>query len=79
MSASISKYVSEIHGCTVQTFPDATVGRLSELVLFSGRVNLSSVDFAILNVGTNNVSSSQSVNTILSYYGYLLYQFENNN
>jgi hypothetical protein len=53
LSASIPKYVSEIHGCTVQ--------------VFSG-----SVEFAITNVGTKNVSSSQSVNTILSYYGDLI-------
>ena len=42
----------------------------------SGRVNLSSVDFIIINVGTNNVSSSQPVNTILSYYGDLIYKLK---
>ena len=75
LSASIPKYVSGIHGCTVQAFPGATKGKLPELVS-SGRVNLSSVDFAIINVGTNNVSSSQSVNTILSYYGALSYELK---
>lgn len=67
MSASIPKHVSGIHGCMVQAFAGATIGRLAELVS-SGRVNLSSVDFVIINAGTNNLSSSQSVNTMLSYY-----------
>ena len=42
----------------------------------SVRVNLSSVDFVIINVGTNSESSSQSVNTILSYYGDLIYKLK---
>ena len=32
LSASIPKYASEIHGCTVQALPGVTVGRLAELV-----------------------------------------------
>ena len=75
MSASIPKYVSGIHSCTIQAFPGVTIGRLAELVS-SGRVNLSSVEFIIINVGTNNVSSPQSVNTILSYYGDLIYKLK---
>jgi hypothetical protein len=35
----------------VHAFPGVTIGRLAELVS-SGRVNLSSVDFIIINVGT---------------------------
>ena len=76
LSAYIPKYVSGIHGCTVHAFPGATIGRLAELVS-SGRVNLSSLDFIIIiNVGTNNVSSSQSVNTILSYYEDLIHKLK---
>jgi len=75
LSASIPKYVCGIHGCTIHAFPGATIGRLAELVS-SGRVNLSSVEFIIINVGTNNVSSPQSVNTILSYYGDLIYKLK---
>ena len=75
MSASIPKYDSEIHVCTVQAFPGATIGRLAEHVS-SGRVDISSVDFVINNVGTNNVSSFQSVNTILSYYEDLIHQLK---
>ena len=72
VSASIPKYVSDIDGCTTQAFPGATIGRLTELIS-SGKVDLSSVDFVIVHVGTNNVSSPQSVDTILSYYGDLIH------
>ena len=74
-SRQIRKYVSGIQGCTIQAFPGATIGRLAEHVS-SGRVDISSVDFVINNVGTNNVSSSQSVNTILSYYEDLIHQLK---
>ena len=69
------KYVGGIHGCTTQAFPGATIGRLSELVS-SGRINLRLVDFVIIHVGTNNISSLQSVNTIMSYYGDLIHKLK---
>jgi hypothetical protein len=47
----LNKYVDGIYGCTTQAFPGATIGRLSQLVS-SGRVNLSSVDFIIIQIGT---------------------------
>ena len=73
---SIPKYVGGIHGCTTQAFPGATIGRLSELVS-SGRINLRLLDFVIIHVGTNNISSPQSVNTIMSYYGDLIHKLKN--
>ena len=68
-SRQIRKYVSGIQGCTIQAFPGATIGmlKLSSFLL---------ADFIIINVGTNNVSSSQSVNTILSYHGDLIYELK---
>ena len=75
VSASIPKYVGGIDGCTTQTFPGATIGRLSELVS-SERINLRLVDFVIIHVGTNNISSPQSVNTIMSYYGDLIHKLK---
>lgn len=60
ISASIPKYVDGIYGCTTQAFPGATIGRLSQLVS-SGRVNLSSIDFIIIQVGTNNISNGDSI------------------
>ena len=58
--ASIPKYVDGIYRCTTQAFPGATIGRLSQLVS-SGRVNLSSVDFIIIQIGTNNISNGDSI------------------
>jgi hypothetical protein len=72
---SIPKYVGGIHGCTTRAFPGATIGRLSELVS-SGRINLRLVDFVIIHVGTNNISSPQSFNTIMSYYGDLIHKLK---
>ena len=69
------KHVGGIDGCTTQAFPGATIGRLSELVS-SGRINLRLVDFVIIHVGTNNISSPQSVNTIMSYYGDLIHKLK---
>lgn len=56
----LNKYVDGINGCTTQAFPGATIGRLSQLVS-SGRVNLSSVDFIIIQIGTNNISNGDSI------------------
>ena len=75
MSAYIPTYVSGIHGCAIRASPGANIGRLAEHVS-SGRVDLSSLDFVITNIGTNNVSSSQSINTILSYYGDLIHKLK---
>ena len=62
ISTSIPKYVDGIYGCTTQAFPSATIGRLSQLVS-SRRVNLSSVDFIIIQIGTtcNNISNGDSI------------------
>ncbi|CAG2226049.1 unnamed protein product [Mytilus edulis] len=75
VSASIPKYVSGIDGCTTQAFPGATIGRLTELIS-SGKVDLISLDFVIVHVGTNNISSSQSVDTIMSYFGDLIHKLK---
>ncbi|CAG2185054.1 unnamed protein product [Mytilus edulis] len=75
VSASIPKYVSGIDGCTTQAFPGATIGRLTELIS-SGKVDLISLDFVIVHVGTNNISSSQSVDTIISYFGDLIHKLK---
>jgi len=60
ISASIPKYVRGIDGCTTQAFPGATITRLAEFVS-NGRIDLINVNFVIVHVDTNNVSSSQSV------------------
>jgi hypothetical protein len=64
-----------IDGCTTQAFHGATVTRLADFVS-NGRINLKNVNFVIVHVGTNNVSSSQSVDTILSYHGDLIHQIK---
>ncbi|CAG2223588.1 unnamed protein product [Mytilus edulis] len=76
VSASIPKYVSGIDGCTTQVFPGATIGRLTELIS-SGKVDLISLDFVIVHAGTNNISSSQSVDMvdiIMLYFGDLIHK-----
>ena len=75
ISASIPKYVDRIDGCTIQAFPGASIGRLSELVS-SGRIDLRYVQFVIIHIGTNNISSSQSIDTIMSYYGDLIHKLK---
>ena len=67
------KYVGGIDGCTTQAFPGATIGRLLELVS-SGRTNLRLVDFVIIHVGINNISSPPSANTII--YHVVLWRFD---
>jgi hypothetical protein len=66
-------YVRGIDGCTTQAFPGATITRLADFVS-NGRINLKNVNFVIIHVGTNNVYSSQSVDTILSYHGDLIHR-----
>ena len=68
LSASIPKYVTDIDGCSVQAFPCATIGRLSNLVA-NGTINLKHIDFIIIHVGTNTIAIHQSVNQIISFYG----------
>jgi hypothetical protein len=46
------------------------------LALTSNSCVASTKQSIIINVGTNNVSSSQSVNTILSYHGDLIYELK---
>ena len=53
LSASIPK--TDINGCSVQAFPGATIGRLSNLVA-NGTVNLKHIDFLIIHVGSNNIA-----------------------
>ena len=69
------KYVRGIDGCTTQAFPGATIARLADFVS-NGRINSKNIYFVIVHVGTNNVSSSQSVDTILSYYGDLIHKIK---
>ena len=73
ISASIPKYVDGIRGCTTQAFPGATIGRITEL-LSRGKINISNIDIVIIHVGTNNISSAQNVDTIISYYGDLMHK-----
>jgi hypothetical protein len=73
ISASIPKYVDGIRGCITQAFPGATIGRITEL-LFRGKINISNIDIVIIHVGTNNISSAQHVDTIISYYGDLIHK-----
>ena len=74
ISASIPKYVDGIRGCTTQVFPGATIGRITEL-LSRGKINLSNIEYivVIIHVRTN-ISSAQNVDTIISYYGDLIYK-----
>ena len=48
---------------------------MTELVS-TGRIDLSYVDIVIVHVGTNNIASNQSVDTILAYYGDLLHKIK---
>ena len=56
ISASISKYIDGIRGCTTHAFPGATIGRITKL-LSRGKINISNIDIFIIHVGTNNISS----------------------
>jgi hypothetical protein len=75
ISASIPKYVEGIRGCATQAFPGATIGRITEL-LSRGKINISNIDIVIIQVGTNNISSAQYVDTIISYYGDLIHKLK---
>jgi lysophospholipase L1-like esterase len=75
ISASIPKYVDGIRGCTTQAFLGATIGRITEL-LSRGKINISNIDIVIIHVGTNNISSAQNVDTIISYYGDLIHKLK---
>ena len=55
--------------------PGATIARLADFVS-NGRIILKNINFVIVHVGTTNVSSSQSVDTILSYYGDLIHKIK---
>ena len=59
----------------LKAFPGATIARLADFVS-NGRINLKILNFVIVPVGTNNVSSSQSVDTILSGYGDLIHKIK---
>ena len=59
----------------LKAFPGATIARLADFVS-NGRINLNILNFVIVPVGTNNVSSSQSVDTILSGYGDLIHKIK---
>jgi hypothetical protein len=51
------------------------IARLADFVS-NGRINLKNIYFVIVHVGTNNVSSSQSVDIILSYYGDVIHKIK---
>jgi hypothetical protein len=70
--------VQTIWGCTAQAFPGATIGRITK-VLSRGKINISNIDIIIIHVGTNNSSSAQNVDTIISYYGANVYIYNWNN
>ena len=59
----------------LKAFPGATIARLADFVS-NGRIILKNIDFVIVHVGTNNISSSQSVDTILSYYGDIIHKIK---
>jgi hypothetical protein len=50
-------------------------GRITEL-LSRGKINISNIDIVIIHVGTNNISSAQNVDTIISYYGDLIHKLK---
>ena len=66
ISDFIPRYVRGIDGCTTQVCLWATITWFADFVS-TGRIDLINVNYVIVHEGTNNVSSSQSVNTILSY------------
>ncbi|XP_053399829.1 uncharacterized protein LOC123529329 isoform X1 [Mercenaria mercenaria] len=68
---SIVKFLPPIEGVTVQSFPGATVGKLSFLVS-KKRVNLYDKHFIILHVGTNNISNQDSLASMSSDFSNLI-------
>ena len=64
LSASIPKYVTDINGYSVQAFPGATIGRLSNLVA-NGTVNLKHIDFLIIHVGSNNIAQDLKISRFI--------------
>ena len=56
-------------------FLGATITRLADIVS-NGRINFKNIYFVFVHVGTNDVSSSQSVDTSLSYYGDLIHKIK---
>ena len=50
---------------------------LQQVALLSrGKINISNIDIVIIHVGTNNISSAQNVDTIISYYGDLIHKLK---
>ena len=45
-------------------------------LLSRGKINISNIDIVIIHVGTNNISSAQNVDTIISYYGDLIHKLK---
>jgi hypothetical protein len=56
-------------------FLGATITRLADFVS-NGRINFKNIYFVFVHVGTNDVSSSQSVDTSLSFYGDLIHKIK---
>ena len=53
----------------------ATIGRITEL-LSRGKINISNIDIVIIYVGTDNISSAQNVDTVISYYSDLIHKLK---
>lgn len=64
-SVYVPRYVHNIDGCKTQAFLGGTIEKLTGLISF-GKVNPSFKDIVIIHVGTNNINSNQSVDTIMS-------------
>jgi hypothetical protein len=56
-------------------FTVATIGRITEL-LSRGKINISNIDIVIIQVGTNNISSAQYVDTSGSFPILLIKDFD---
>lgn len=64
-----------LEGAQHKHFQGATIGRITEL-LSRGKMNISNIDIVIIHVGTNNISSAQNMDTIISYYGDLIHKLK---
>ena len=68
---SLIKNMAPIDGVTVQSFPGATIARLS-MHFSKGHINLENYDYIIIHVGTNNIGNRDSYENIISDFGNLI-------
>lgn len=68
---SIIKYITDIEGVKIKSFPGATIGKISTLIS-NGIIELNDHDYIILHVGTNNIGNGNSFEEIISDYGNLV-------